>query len=144
MSRRTAVLLIFVAALSAIAAPVPKEVKKQDDATLLEGRWESVSIDTGSGTRADTTWWLDVKDGKLSTGCGQSNGYTARAFKLDPTASPKHLDHDAGNGQFILTVYQLDGDTLTWCESSSTTKRATDFQTAGGFNVFVFQRAKAK
>ncbi len=141
---RIALLLIFATALSAIAAPVPKAVKKADDAALLEGRWESVSIDTGGGSRADATWWFDVKDGKLSTGCGQSNGYTARAFKLDLTASPKQLDLDDLSGKFILTVYQLDGDTLTWCESSSTTKRATDLQTAGGFNLFVFHRAKAK
>ena len=135
-------LVLMLAVGLAVAAPVPKAVRKADDSALLEGRWESVSIDTGSGTRADTTWWLDITDGKLSTGCGQSNGYAACAFKLDQTASPKQLDIEVANGQFILTVYQLDGDTLTWCESSSTTNRATELQTAGGFNLFVFKRVK--
>ena len=68
----------------------------------------------------------------------------SRAIKLDPDASPKQLDIDDLSGKFILGIYKLDDDTLTWCESSSNTKRATDFQSAGGFNVFVFKRAKAK
>jgi len=140
---RTAVVLLFAVGLT-VAAPVPKVAKKVDDATLLEGRWESVSFDSGAGPRADTSWWLEVKDGKLSTGCGKTNGYMARAFKLDPAASPKQLDIDDLSGKFILTAYQLDGDTLTWSESSSNTRRPPAVETTGGFNVFVFQRAKAK
>lgn len=140
---RTAVALFFAVSLS-MAAPVPKVVKKADDATLLEGRWESVTIDTGGGTRADTTWWLDVKDGKLSTGCGKTTGYVGRTVKLDPTATPKQIDIDDLSGNFILTVYQLEGDTLTWSESSSNTRRPPALETTGGFNVFVFKRAKGK
>ena len=140
---RTFVLFVLTAA-AVVAAPVPKAAKKQDDAKALEGRWESQSLDTGGNPRADTNWWLEIKDGKLSTGNGGSNGYAQRAFKLDPDASPKQLDIDDLSGQFILTIYKLDDDTLTWCESASNTKRAADFQTAGGFNVFVFKRAKAK
>lgn len=142
--RLTALLTVVVLPAVLAAAPVPKAVKKVDDAKALEGRWESVTVDTGGGPRADTTWWLEVKDGKLSTGSGGSTGYVGRATKLDPDASPKHLDIDDLSGQFILSIYKLDDDTLTWCESSSTTKRATDFQTAGGFCLFVFKRAKDK
>lgn len=142
--RLFALLVVVLAAPVVVAAPVPKVAKKQDDAKALEGRWESVTLDTGGGARADTTWWLEIKDGKLSTGSGGSNGYMSRAIKLNPDASPKQLDLDDLSGQFILTIYKLEDDTLTWCESSSTTKRATDFQTAGGFNVFVFKRATVK
>lgn len=141
---RTAVLVCFALTLTVVAAPVPKAVKKANDATLLDGRWESVSLDTGGGIRADTTWWLEIKDGKLSTGCGGSKGYDGRTFRLDPDASPKHIDIDDLSGKFILTIYQLDGDTLTWCESSSTTRRPTEVKAGDSFNVFVFQRAKAK
>lgn len=137
--------LFVLAAVTALAAPVPKLAKKKDDAKALEGRWESVTVEIGGGgARADTTWWLEVKDGKLSTGSGGSNGYVGRTIKLDPDATPKHLDIDDLSGHFILSIYKLEDDTLTWCESSSTTNRAADFQTAGGFNVFVFKRAKAK
>jgi len=140
---RTIVLLALTAA-ALVAAPVPKVAKKQDDAKALEGRWESVTVDIGGGERADTDWWLEVKDGKLSTGRGGSNGYMSRAIKLDPDASPKHLDIDDLSGKFLLSIYKLEDDTLTWCESSSTTNRATEFQSAGMFNVFVFKRVKAK
>lgn len=149
---RTAVALLFALLWwvatpptpPAVAAPVPKAVKKTNDAELLQGRWESVSLDTGGGVRADNTWWVEIKDGKLTTGSGKTTGYMARSFKLDPEASPKHLDIDDLSGQFILTIYKLEDDTLTWCESSSTTQRPTEFKAGNSFNVFVFKRAKDK
>jgi uncharacterized protein (TIGR03067 family) len=138
-------LSLALAAVFAVAAPVPKPVKKPDDASLLEGRWESVTVDTGRGPLADTAWWIEFKDGKLSTGNGSTNGYSGRAFKLDPAASPKHLDIDNLQGQHHLTIYEIDGDTLKWCESQSTFSRPTEFKSsADGKCCFVFKRVEKK
>jgi uncharacterized protein (TIGR03067 family) len=126
----------------AAAAPVPKVAKKADDLTLLEGRWEGVTCDSGSGPYACPDYWFEVKDGKLSTGIKASPGYVTRTLRLDPNATPKHIDVDDTLGGFHLGIYELDGDTIRWCESSSTTKRPTEFKAANGFNLIVYKRAK--
>jgi uncharacterized protein (TIGR03067 family) len=143
MTRRVFVLMVLLA-LPAVAAPVPKALKKKADAELLVGRWEGVTLDTGGGPGPATTWYIEFRDGKLSTGDAGGKGYVERAYKIDPDASPKQLDIDAGNGQFILNIYELDGDTLKWCESASTTKRPAEMKAGDGFNLFVFKRPAVK
>ena len=139
---RTLLALALVA--SAVAAPVPKAVKKQDDAALLEGRWVGVTTDTGGGPNPDPERWLEITDGKFSTGIGSTRGYDGRTLRLDPSASPKHLDVNNTRGGFHLGIYELDGDTLRWCESSSATTRPTEIKAANGFNVLVYKRVKSK
>jgi len=141
---RTAVLLAFAVALSAGAAPVPKSLKKKTDAELLEGRWESVSFDIGGGPRTDITWWLEVRDGKLSTGTRQPPGYDQRVIRLDSTTCPKQLDIDNAAGAFNLGIYELEGDTFVWCESTAPTVRPTDFKAGNACSVFVYKRMKSK
>ena len=68
---RTVSLFLFAVGLS-IAAPVPKPAKKVNDLASLEGRWEGVTVDTGSGPTNGGTYWFEVKDGKLSTGMSAS------------------------------------------------------------------------
>ena len=57
--------------------------------------------------------------------------------KVDPDASPKRIDLDKGAGQFEPGVYQLDGDTLTWCRPLSADRPAS-VQAAAGVKCFVF------
>lgn len=141
---RPALLIAFALTVSAAAAPVPKAAKKADDLTLLEGRWEGVTCDTGSGPYACPDYWFEVKDGKLSTGIKKDPGYVTRTLRLDPNASPKQIDVDDTRGAFHLGIYELDGDTIRWCESGSTVNRPTEFKATKGFNLLVYKRVKDK
>ena len=86
-------LLVLALAASVVAAPVPKEIKKKDDAALLEGRWVSVSVDSGGGHEPNTGYWIEVKDGRLSIGTTNAKAHTKEVpFTLDTAESPKHLD----------------------------------------------------
>lgn len=126
-----AALLCLLALAPAVAAPVPKAVKKQDDVALLEGRWESVTLDHGNGHQPDTSFWLEIKDGKLSTGIGTTKGFVERPFALDPTRSPKHIDITDTSGRVLPWVYEIDGDTLTWCYTADQSVRATELKGGG-------------
>lgn len=141
---RIALLLTFALALSAVAAPVPKPLKKADDLTVLEGRWEGVTVDTGSGPSNGGSYWFEVKDGKLSTGIGTTPGYVARTLRIDATTTPKQIDVDDTRGGFHLGIFEIDGDTIRWCESSSTTNRPPEFKAVNGFNLLIYRRAKDK
>lgn len=113
---RTAVLLVFVVTPSAVAAPVPK-VAKKPDAESIQGRWVCQTLDTGSGAQPDGETWLVLADGKLSNGNGTLKGHVAVPFTLDPAQSPKRIDIEPAGGTVMVGVYELDGDTLTWCFS---------------------------
>jgi uncharacterized protein (TIGR03067 family) len=93
--------LALLVASTVLAAPVPKAIKQRDDAKLLEGRWVSVTLDTGRGVRTDANRWVEFKEGKMTTGNGMSVGYKQRTIKLDPNAEPKHLTSKVPMGSFI-------------------------------------------
>ena len=139
---RTPLLCCVVFVATAVAAPVPKEVKKKDDAKLLEGRWESVTLDQGQGHNPDTSYWLEIKDGKLSTGIGtKTKGFVDVPFTLDPAESPKHIDITSG-GTTQPWIYEIDGDTLTWCHPSGGTERPTGMKSAKPYCCTVWKRVK--
>lgn len=139
---RTAVVFLFAAGLSA-AAPVPKAVKKTDDAKLLQGQWASVTLDSGSGHKPDTSFWLIVEDDKMWMGVGtptkRSTEYT---FTLDPSQSPKHLNLTSNGGEPQNWIYEIDGDTLTWCHPSGKGERPTGMKSAKPYFCTVWKRVK--
>ena len=140
---RTLVLLAFVTT-PLLAAPVPKVAKKQDDAKLLEGRWQCVSLDGGQGAQTGssaTGYWFSVRDGKLSTGDGNVKGYDAVPFTLGTAQSPRQIDIKSGTAA-LPCIYELDGDTLTWCHPQDGQARPTEFKAGDGRYVFVFKRVK--
>lgn len=141
-ARLFAVVLMLAPPL--VAAPVPKAVAKKTDAELLEGRWECVTLDGGSGPdggKGSTDYWFTVRDGKLYTGVGESKGYDAVTFKLDPDQSPKRIDITSG-GVVLPCIYKLEDDTLTWCHPQDKQPRPTEFKGGNGCYCFVFKRAK--
>lgn len=99
--------IVFLAGL-ALAAPVPKELKKKSDVDLIVGTWKPA--------QGRTEWFEFTADGGMkawNTGGSAANGapYT---WSLDPTATPKRMTwYSAGQTKPSWEcVYELDGDTL--------------------------------
>ncbi len=87
-----------------VAAPVPKSVKKKDDATDIVGLWAS--------TRGGNTGWWFAEDGKAGTGNPVQVGCKA-IYKVDATQSPRHLDWSQDEGKtWYLAIYEIENDVL--------------------------------
>jgi uncharacterized protein (TIGR03067 family) len=138
---RTALLCLFAVGL-AVAAPVPKGLKKKSDAELLEGWWQAVTLDDGSGPAANQERDL-IRGGAMFVAATLRNDEPGDPIRLDPTQSPKHFDLELASGKVLPGIYRLDGDTLTWCHSQPGQPRPTEFKGSGG-DVFctVYKRAK--
>ena len=139
---RIAVLLAFALALSAVAAPVPKALKKPSDAELLEGWWEYVTMDDGRGPTECRDKDL-IRDGVLYHSGTLRNKEAGHTIRLDPTQTPKRLDVEVPLERVLLGIYQIDGDTLTYCFAQPGYSRPTEFKGSGG-TVYcgVLKRAK--
>jgi uncharacterized protein (TIGR03067 family) len=137
---RTAVALLLAVGLS-VAAPVPKSLKKHDDARLLNGRWVRVSLDVGEGASPDPSRWVVVRDGKMLSGGTDIQDIGENAFTLDPSQSPKTLDVNWANKSVTTRyIYELDGDTLRWCHAEE--ERPAEFKGGDGRFCVVWKRVK--
>jgi len=97
-------LVALLIAPALVAAPVPKSVKKKDDATDIVGLWAS--------TRGGTTGWWFGEDGKAGTGNPVQVGCAA-IYKVDATQTPKQLDWSQDNGKtWYLAIYEIENDVL--------------------------------
>jgi uncharacterized protein (TIGR03067 family) len=135
--------LVVASAAVAVAAPVPKAVKKQDDAKRLEGQWVSVTSDGGSGHRPDTSFWLIVDADKMWMGTGTPSRATPEyGFTLDPSQSPKHLNLTSTALGRQEWIYEIDGDTLTWCHPSTGDERPTGMKSDKPYYCTVWNRVK--
>lgn len=88
------------------AAPVPKAVKKKDDAALVVGTWKPANN--------GTCWYQFNADGTMQTWHGLSKGSPLDwTWTLDPDTTPKRmkLTRAVGSGVYDC-LYELDGDTL--------------------------------
>ena len=131
---------------SALAAPVPKALKKQDDLAKLQGTWEIVTLDTGSGSNFPPgdqgTFRLIIEDDKLSSRTATSPGWKNVPIKLDATAKPKRLDLEISPGNWSPCIYEFDGDTLKFVETGGNPTPPTEFLGGKGNNYFVWKKAK--
>ena len=138
---RTAVALLFAVTLS-IAAPVPKALKKPTDAELLEGWWEYVTMDDGRGPTEHKDKDL-IRNGLLYHSGTLRNEEPGQPIRLDPTQTPKHLDVEVPLDRVLLGIYQINGDTLTYCFAQPGQPRPTEFKGSGGtMYCCVLKRAK--
>jgi uncharacterized protein (TIGR03067 family) len=91
----------------ASAAPVPKAVKKQNDAEQIVGSWKPVE--------GQTDWFEFTADGKMLTWDTGGSAGTGPPFTytLDTTTDPKSMTWgDRNKTPLWDCVYELDGDTL--------------------------------
>ncbi len=107
-------LALLLLAGTAVAAPVPKDFKRVDDATALVGTWKAHRLTMHGKDDAviqTHTFGFDA-DGKCHTlfGQGQRSDWT---FTLDAKATPKRMKwtNTQGNSAFDC-VYELAGDTF--------------------------------
>ena len=135
-----AALFCFLA--TSTAAPIPKQLRKNNDPLkALQGRWEIVTLDTSGTPSAQTgdfgTFYAVVEGNTFSTGTKGGPGFDKVKFTLDTEASPMVMTFtDIGN----KNIFEVEGDTLKWCESNKTTP-PDSFVGGNGKNSFVFKRA---
>lgn len=130
-------LALVVLAVPVVAAPVPK-VKKQNDATLVLGRWVIESATQGQSTydhqKGDI--WVFAPPDEKSIQLTKSGTTYSLTYSF-PAPSEKQMDV-ACNGNPYLGVYELDGDTLTIAFRAK--DRPTTVEKANGVFVFHFRR----
>ena len=130
----------------------------QDDLGKLKGTWVAIkAIYDGEE--------IDPKkiEGKITLVFNVQKvtfyaGKVAResTFKIDPTKKPKSIDlttaklDPEGNKLTLPGIYQIDGDTLKFAQSSQAftkgvvLKRPTDFDSKTGVSVLILRREKEK
>ncbi len=110
MIRALSVLLLC--ALSASAAPVPKETKASDK---LDGVWEMTSMEV-RGTPAavaDVRWSIDGDKVTVRSPAFGSSPLGPVGIRVDADALPKAIDYNlSGRGGARPGIYEIAGDTL--------------------------------
>lgn len=153
--RSTVASAIFLLA-SGLAAHEDKKDDQKDDQAKLQGEWEVVSMEFPNqklDKEALAKSKLVVKDNEwMPTIDGREYKFT---FTLDTSKSPKELDLVsvkkgvvAGKGTTAGStwqgIYKIDGDSLTFCRSSSSKgERPTELK-AGENVVFIVYKRAAK
>lgn len=131
---RTLIVLLLTLPM-ALAAPVPKEVKRPPDAARMEGLWQD-----GEGR----SYWLFRGD-KLFVGTTATpdvNGYTY-GLTLKPDVSPPEFDTAEVNGTYHFEgIYKFVGGDLHVAYNTGTV-RPTDFTPGGNKHLHIFQRVGA-
>lgn len=103
MSRHLGMILVALTAAVVVAAPVPKQLKKDERAALV-GEWE----EPADKKRA---WWFK-EDG--TAGGGDLPEASRRGiYRVDASTDPKRLDWSTDNGKtWQLGVFSIENDTL--------------------------------
>jgi uncharacterized protein (TIGR03067 family) len=118
-----------------------RKADKKNDKDQLQGEWVVVSIEN-SGKKVDS------KDRKLVV---KQDEWTAPGggkfkFKIDATKDPKQLDLTReidGKDSTWVGIYKIEGDTVTFCRSTSPRgdRRPTEFKAGQGVFLMVCKRA---
>jgi uncharacterized protein (TIGR03067 family) len=134
---RHAVAVLLVATSAAVAAPVPKALKKQlPDPERFVGKWDVVRTELNGealGTHAKL-WTIDAGlKMKSFHDSGQVLNWT---LKLDPAKSPKEIDISSYKG-----IYEFDGDDLRIAYDTGDGTRPTTFDAKPDVYVETLRRA---
>ncbi len=138
-------LSLLIAAPLAFAAPVPKELKGNDDARNILGTWEMTRFShygKDPAPQTDTILWRFDGDGR---GVVTNPKETEIGYKLLPAESPnaqKSFDYRWVDSHF-KGLYRLDGDTLRIAVDSSGGKvRAAELGPGKNLYYWEFRRVK--
>ena len=105
---RTCLVALLIAPL-AFAAPVPKELKKDDIGRML-GEWETVRADFNG--RPYNKDWLTFTRESVNWKTNREAADSIWALKLDPTKSPKEFEMVLNGNIKYYGLYKFEGDTL--------------------------------
>ncbi len=143
-------LSLLVLPALAVAAPVPKALKKATDDRLILGRWALVSVDTGNGPEppAEAVRKHEFEFREDGTYDFRDNGvvHGTSTYSIDASSNPKTLDRgwaeSAKSKSFEL--YELDGDTLTTSSTNGWNEpRPEGFKAVRNkAHVYVYTRVK--
>jgi uncharacterized protein (TIGR03067 family) len=129
-----AALLLSLVALTASAAPVPKQLKaKRPDAEAFVGAWEVVEPNGGP---AKHVWTFDEDLTMWSKGVGSTGRGTEWKTKIDPDKSPKEIDI----GSNYKGIYEIDADEVRIVYTGGA--RPADFTQKEKMNYTVIRRVK--
>lgn len=135
---------MFPMALLAVAcaAPVPKNLKANDQAAIV-GKWELTSA-TVSGQpyeSAHGTKWTLAADGTAVR--DRREGVATAKYTLDPKGDPKAFDWHTDEGNTFVGAYSLTGDTFRVSLRLKGSKRPkSDTDADDGAYVFEFKRMR--
>ena len=129
---RALAFLLLIAAPTAVAAPVPKELKKSDMG-LIVGVWEPIPANK-------STWRFDA-DGKAAILNQNAPSAEGIKFAIDQTAQPKTFDWITTWGEWY-GVYDLDGDKLTIYISRKDANKGRNLERKAGPGIEVYSFKK--
>ncbi len=145
---RSLAALMLIALPAALAAPVPKELRKTDLDSIV-GMWTHSATCNGGGqiTPADGSHWKFDADGQ-ATILRPKGGNAAGGIKfaIDPKTEPKSFDWICPWGEWY-GVYELKDDTFTIYLSGK--KQAPDkgrnvqLKSGPGIEMYSFKRSTA-
>jgi uncharacterized protein (TIGR03067 family) len=134
-------LLVLIVAVPAVAAPVPKAVKKKADAHAILGKWQGGLARAGQGNSTSHMFRFgdDGKCGITNTpGNGRENG---AEYELHPEKSPRQMTWWNGTERTEWRcVYELDGDTLKVAFVHQGTDIPADAAPRAGVTVYELKR----
>ncbi len=137
--RLFAILALAVIACPLHAAPVPKELKKDQ---TLQGTWKVESIVIFGQPSAENLYWTIDTEGNLirhSDPIAPANA--ARTIVLKQDLATKSLDYLAGHMTF-LGVYRLGGDTLEFCLAKQGEARPAAIEATPRTYLWTLKRVK--
>ncbi len=108
--RTLAMMLTF--GVTAVAAPVPKELKRQTDMERIQGVWAFAGYDNGGPQNTGARWLFDKSDlhiGGLNT---TDNRGTRFEFVLRAMSEGSQIDFDCGPRNTWRGIYKFAGEEL--------------------------------
>ena len=144
---RTLAALLFFALPSALAAPVPKELKRTDLDSIV-GIWMLTGSCNGGGqiNPGDGSNWKFDADGQATIMRKPGDNAVGIKFAIDPKTDPKSFDWICPWGEWY-GVYELNDDTFTIYLSGK--KQVPDkgrnvkLNTGPGIEMYRFKRTTA-
>jgi uncharacterized protein (TIGR03067 family) len=146
---------LVVAFAGTLMAEDKKDEKKGKDEDAILGTWQAEKFDFGGPggppqSEVDKIRFVFEKDSVLRLLGMSSGGEMKGTFKLDPAAKVKAFDMTVtrpgqdGKAETMLSVYELDGDTLKICLTEGPNQKRPEEVKADGQSVAVvtFKRVK--